>query len=240
MLTGMNLYSRALILPLIESCISFSTRLPRINVRLIGHSCPSHLTHSLTPLLLGTALSPPTQHHYPALQDQQGSCKFKSISPQKFFVQVWGQAATGPRGSTWLQHRTVQQGNAWHSMARPALHSTSRHSTARHGMAWHTGCTPGTHHCCSSIPRGPMRLVFCLCHFSPLKSFSEHLIGNLHIADSFLNKVLMKVLHCVWICVCHPSRLTPHKSPPLVEKIIKGNNENLISPHLHKIHTEIS
>lgn len=48
-LTGMNLYSQALIRPLIESCIIFSTRLPRISVRLIGRSCPSphSFAHSL-------------------------------------------------------------------------------------------------------------------------------------------------------------------------------------------------
>lgn len=45
-LTGMNLCSQALILPLIEFCSDFSTCLPRINVRLIGCSCPKHLTHS--------------------------------------------------------------------------------------------------------------------------------------------------------------------------------------------------
>lgn len=59
-LTGMNLYSQALNLPLIEFCSDFSTCLPRINVRLIGCSCPSHLTHSLRCLFVYVLLPPDT------------------------------------------------------------------------------------------------------------------------------------------------------------------------------------
>lgn len=105
--------------------------------------------------------------------------------------------------------------------------------TSRHGTAQPTTLTQRS-------PRGLAEPVLCLCLFPSYSLFLEYLIGNLHVAGSFLKTVLMKVCGCVHICVCHLSRLTPYKSPLLLGKLIKGNHENLISSHLHKIHRKFS
>lgn len=107
-LTGMNLYSQGLILQLIASCFSFSTRLPRINVRLIGHSCPSHLTCSLRCLLVQCVLPPNNILLLFRIRSRapRGAAAGSSLNlflPKSPFFGVCGQAAAGPLGST--QHR---------------------------------------------------------------------------------------------------------------------------------------
>lgn len=63
---------------------------------------------------------------------------------------------------------------------------------------------------------------------------------NLHAADSFLTMLLMKVHGCVcMLASAVQAHTTLYKSALLLGKLIKHNHENLISPHLHKIHIEI-
>lgn len=123
MLTGMNFYSQALILPLIESCISFSTPLPRTNVKLIGRSCPSHLTHSLCCLSVQCILLPPNtifQLFSMKREDPRGAASDSSLNPflpKTPLCRSQGQAAAGPSGSTQHRHRTARSLHTRH----PAL-----------------------------------------------------------------------------------------------------------------------
>lgn len=66
--------------------------------------------------------------------------------------------------------------------------------TSRHGTAQPT--TP-THR----SPGGLAEPVLCLCLFPSYSLFLECLIGNLHVAGSFLKTVLMKVWLCAYLRV---------------------------------------
>lgn len=134
MLTGTNFYSQALILPLIESCISFSTPLPRTNVKLIGRSCPSHLTHSLCCLLVRCILLPPNtifQLFSMKREDPRGAASDSSLNPflpKTPLCRSQGQAAAGPSGSTQHRHLTA------HLAPSTAAHPSQPRTAADMGL----------------------------------------------------------------------------------------------------------